>query len=212
MIFRPTASASRLSIKMEKYSIIERIKFSTFGKAFLLAAALTVFAGQTAAQKSSNQFAHLKNEHAAAVKNYIGTKKNLRPALRADCKNKFGLESLRQSAGNSAHPYYAAADFNRDKITDFAVVLYDSSQKTDERFTLLIFNGTKSGAYKLASTNAGMDLRQGGIWTYGFGSDDTKTSVTAGEYETDYCVWIEWEKGKYVTHDCAEAENAEGEQ
>lgn len=184
------------------------MKIKAVGSALLTMVIFAVCAGHAAAQKASDQFAHLKAEHAAAVKAYIGANKNLRPAMRVDCKSKFGLESLRQSAGNAAHPYYAAADFNRDKITDFAVVLYDSTKKADARFTLLIFNGSKSGAYKLASTTAKMDLRQGGIWTYGFGSDDTKTSVTAGVFETDDCIWLEWENGKYVAHDAGELEDA----
>lgn len=192
---------------MKKHSTNNYINYTIFGKALLLAAAFAACAENNFAQKAVNQFAHLNAAQTAAVKGYIGQKKNLRPAMRVDCKNKFGLESLRQSAGNSAHPYFAAADFNRDKIADFAVVLHDSSRAADARFTLLIFNGSGSGAYQLASTNAGMDLRQGGIWTDGFGSDAAKTSVTAGVFETDDCVWIEWENGKYVTHDCSEVEN-----
>ena len=191
---------------MKKYPNLKRIRFLTFGKTSVLAMMFVACAANGLAQKAKDQFAHLKAEHKAAVKNYIGAK-NLRPAMRVDCQNKFGLESLRRNAGSAAHPYYATADFNRDKIEDFAVVLYDSSQKADARFTLLIFNGTKSGAFKLASTNAGMDLRQGGIWTDGFGTDETKRSVTAGVFETDECVWVEWENGKYVTRDCAEVEN-----
>ncbi len=176
---------------------------------FFACLVMLVLAGAIAAnaQPAKNQFTHLTAEHQTAVKNYIGAKTNLRPAQISDCKNKFGLDSLRQSAGKSAHPYYAAQDFNEDKITDFAVVLYDSSKKVDARFMILIFNGSKSGAYKLASTTAGADLRQGGIWTRGFGTDDRKTSVTAGVYETDDCIWLEWENGKYVAHDCAEVEN-----
>ena len=189
-----------------KLLLIKPINLLNLGRALGLAAAFIACAGNGFAQKAANQFAHLNAAQTATVKSYIGQKKNLRPALRADCKNKFGLESLRQSAGNAAHPYFAAADFNRDKIADFAIVLYDSSRKADARFTVLIFNGSKSGAYQLASTNAGMDLRQGGIWTYGFGTDETKTSVTVGEWETDDCIWIEWENGKYVAHDCGELE------
>lgn len=193
---------------MKKHQTGERNTFATFGwRALLLLTACAAFAATAAAQKAVNQFAHLTAEHAAAVRAYIGANKNLRPAMRVDCQNKFGLDSLRQSAGAKAHPYYAAADFNRDKITDFAVVLYDASRAADARFTLLIFNGTKKGAYQLAFTDPKMDLRQGGIWTYGFGTDETKTSVTAGAYETDDCIWVEWEKGKYVVHDCGELED-----
>jgi len=152
-------------------------------------------------------YAHLKAEHAATVKTYIGKRANLRPAQVSDCKNKFGLDSLQQSAGKSAHPYYAAKDFNRDRIGDFVVVLFDSKAKADSRFTLLIFNGAKLGNYKLASTTRNVDLRRGGIWTDGFGSDGTKTTLTAGEYETDNCIWIEWKIGKYVAHDCEEGAN-----
>lgn len=191
---------------MKKHSIINRGKIIFFGSALLLA---FVFVTNAAAQKTGtkNSFAHLKAEHAAAVKSYIGIKTNLRPAQVSDCKNKFGLDSLRQSAGKSAHPYYAAKDFNQDRITDFAVVLIDSNRQADARFTILIFNGAKNGGYKLAHTTPGADLRQGGIWTYGFGTDATKTSVTAGEYETDDCIWIEWDGKKYVVRDCAEVEN-----
>ena len=191
---------------MKKHSITNRGKIIFFGGALLLA---LMFVTNAAAQKTGakNNFAHLKAEHAVAVKNYIGTKTNLRPAQMSDCKNKFGLDSLRQSAGKSAHPYYAANDFNQDKIADFAVVLIDSNRQADPRFTILIFNGAKNGGYKLAHTTVDADLRQGGIWTYGFGTDDSKTSVTAGVYETDDCIWIEWDGKKYVKHDCAEVEN-----
>lgn len=175
---------------------------------FLIAALVCLFAANNFGQtKTPDYFAHLKAEHAAAVKNYIGAQSNLRPAQTADCKNKSGLDLFRQTAGKrGAHPYYAVADFNRDKVADFAVVLYDSKAKAAERFTILIFNGAKSGAYKLAHKTAGADLRQGVIWTDGFSTDGTKITVTAGEYQTDACIWIEWENGKYVAHDCGEAE------
>ena len=186
----------------------QQIKLTNRFLAFFWCLTALVLGGAIAnAQPAKNQFAHLQAEHQTAVKNYIGAKTNLRPAQISDCKNKFGLDSLRQSAGKTAHPYYAAQDFNQDKIQDFAVVLYDSSKKIDARFMILIFNGAKSGAYKLASTTAGADLRQGGIWTYGFGTDEQKTSVTAGVYETDDCMWIGWDGKKYVAHDCAEVEN-----
>lgn len=175
---------------------------------FLIAcAALCLFAGRASAQKSAQNFyAHMTAEQATTVKNYIGKNASLRPAQVSDCKNKFGLNSLRQSAGKSAHPYYAVADFNQDKIKDFSMVLYDAKAKATERFTILIFNGAKSGAYKLAHKTSGADLRQGGIWTYGVSLDKKKTTVTVGEYETDDCFWIEWNGKKYVAHDCEELE------
>lgn len=176
------------------------------GGAALLGVTL-LFIAAALGQKTTDYYAHLKPEHATAVKNYVAAKNNLRPAQISDCKNKFGLDSLRQTAGKSAHPFYAVADFNRDKVSDFAVVLYDSKKAEDARFTILIFNGVKSGGYKLAHKTENADLREGGIWTYGFSADGEKPTVTAGEYETDNCIWIEWERGQYVVHDCAEMEN-----
>jgi len=189
---------------MKSYPTLKNAKLAVVCASIILTILSAAGYGQ---KKPPNYFAHLPSEHAAAVKNHIGGKTNLRPAQISDCKNKFGLDSLRQSAGKGAHPYYAAADFNRDKIMDFVVVLYDSNKKADARFTILIFNGSKSGAFKLASTTTGADLRQGGIWTDGFGTDTAKTSVTAGVYETDDCIWLEWENGKYVAHECSEVEN-----
>lgn len=174
---------------------------------FVLICAACVYVSNGFAQKTSGYYAHLKPEHQATLKTYLGSQTNLRPAQISDCKNKFGLDSLRQSAGKSAHPYYAIADFNQDRVSDFAIVLYDSKKAANARFTVLIFNGAKSGDYKMAYKSEAMDLRQGGIWTYGFSTDGKKKTVTAGEYETDNCIWIEWERGRYVVHDCAEMEN-----
>ena len=189
---------------MKRHSISIKRNFQAICAAFCLTILLA--ASGFAQKTTQNYYAHLTAEHAAVVKNYIGKQTNLRPAQTSDCKNKFGLDSLRQSAGKSAHPYYAAADFNQDKIKDFSVVLYDGKAKTTERFTILIFDGAKSGAYKLAHKTVGVDLRQGGIWTYGFSLDKKKTTVTVGEYETDDCFWIEWDGKKYVAHDCGELE------
>ena len=192
---------------MKTQSITKQTKLLTSVQAFLLAILFAASAGGAAAQKTTNNFAHLKTEHAAILKNYIGAKKNLRPAQISDCKNKFGLDSLRLAAGNTAHPYYAVADFNRDNVSDFAVVLYDSKKAPDARFTVLIFDGAKSGAYKMARKIENADLRQGGIWTDGFGADNEKATVTAGVFETDDCFWIEWDGKKYAARECAEAEN-----
>lgn len=184
------------------------IKNKTSFLSFCLAliCAVCFCGGNGFGQKTSDYYAHLKTAHQAVLKDYLGNQANLRPAQVTDCKNNFGLDSLRQNAGKSAHPFYAVADFNRDKISDFAVVLYDSTKAADARFIVLIFNGTKSGGYKIAFKSAAMDLRQGGIWTDGFGSEQGKITLTAGVFETDDAIWIEWTRGKYVAH-TAESEN-----
>lgn len=185
---------------------INLIKDTTKLLLIFLCAAFVLVGDGFGQKTAANFYAHLKPEHQLAVKNYIGDKANLRPAQTSDCKNKFGLDSFRQNNDKAAHPYYSVADFDKDGADDFAVVLYDSKQAANVRFTVLIFKGAKSGSYKMSFKSANMDLRQGGIWTDGFGAEEGKTTLTAGVFETDDAIWIEWSGGKYVAHD-ADSEN-----
>lgn len=173
----------------------------------LLATGLIVLTYTTGSSqgRAYDLYAHMEPGHGPAVNAYLGRRVNLRPAVATDCKNNFGLESFFRDAGPKAHPYYTVADLNRDNISDFAIALYDDKRKSGSRFMVVIFNGKKAGGYAPAHTVTGLDLRQGGIWTNGFGTDQRKTSLTVGAFETDDCIWIEWKGRRYVRHDCSAA-------
>lgn len=121
--------------------------------------ALTVCA--SAQNKTST--AHLNSKHAKALQTWLKANPKYRAAQASDCKNNFGLKSMR---GDDAkfHPYYAVYDFDKDETQDFAVVVIDAKRKPDFQYTLLVFKGDKQGNYKAAKTIDSMDLRQSGIW------------------------------------------------
>ncbi len=82
-------------IETKIHSIFNKSSFLTVCAAFCLT---ILFVASGFGQKQTpNYYAHLKAEHATVVKNYIGKQANLRPAQFSDCKNKFGLDSLRRS-------------------------------------------------------------------------------------------------------------------
>lgn len=190
---------------MKRHLLLDKTKLLAFPGALIILTILSLVSyGQS---ETRSYYAHLNAEHAKIVKNYIGSQTNLRPAQASDCKNKIGLDSFHQSMGAQAHPFYAVKDFNRDGIPDLAVVIYEMNKEVDKRFTLLIFNNSRSGDYKLSYKKENIDLRQGGIWLSEFGADDVKTSLTAGVFETDDCFWVEWIGKKYVEHTYEEAEN-----
>lgn len=57
---------------------------------------------------------------------WLGKNPHFRPANESDCKCADELVYIRKSYANQA-PYYAVGDFNRDGLTDFAVVVIDRS-------------------------------------------------------------------------------------
>jgi hypothetical protein len=193
---------------MKNNYTLKRTNILLFCVAVLLVMLPSAFVADTNAQKAAakDYFAHIKPEHAAAVKNHIGKATNLIPAQLSDYKNDYGLGSLRAADGKNAHPFYAVRDFNRDKIADFAVVLKDTRGKADENFTLLVFNGLKTGGYKFALRVDKMALETSAI-----GSSETmggaQTALAVGEYETDNCLYFKWNGKTYVANDCSEGEN-----
>lgn len=148
---------------------------------------------------SKSAFAHLQKEHAAALQAWLKSKTNLRPAQVSDCKNKAGLKLMRESE-SKFHPYYAVYDFDKDGREDFAVVLFDSRQKLNARFTLLVFKGDAEGNFKTAYTLSKIDLRQGGLWLVIL--EESVTNLHIGEFETDNCGFLHWSNGKLVLRDC----------
>src|SRR5947209_4455249 len=105
------------------------------------------------AQKTINDLA--PNER-AALSSYL--KKNPQYELATEDRfDKVTFKDLKRELKGFRHPYYAAADFNRDRRMDFAVVVVKKGDLHNlEDFNaskLLIYNGTRHG-YKLAYSEA----------------------------------------------------------
>jgi hypothetical protein len=164
---------------------------------FIIAAIFVMTVYAPAQSKSST--AHLNSEHAKALQTWLKANSVYRPAQVTDCKNKFGLKSMR---GDEAkfHPYYAVYDFDKDETKDFAVVVIEANRKPDFQYTLLIFKGDKQGIYKVAKTIDSIDLRQGGIWLNIM--EEGVTGLYIGEFETDNCSYMSWSNKKLVLRDC----------
>ncbi len=155
--------------------------------------------------------AHMQKGHAAALGQWLKTRTGLRPATVADCRNKYGLESMRQSFGESFHPYYLSKDFNNDGVVDFTAALIDPRRKADSQFTLVVFHGAGNfvangkepedgGAFKAAFTQEGLDLRQGGLWAGELIA--RRTPLYVGVFETDDCTYLRWNGKRYVLRPC----------
>jgi hypothetical protein len=164
---------------------------------FIVAAIFALTVGASAQGKTST--AHLEKEHARALQIWLKANPKYRAAQASDCKNQFGLKSMR---GDDAkfHPYYAVYDFDQDGTEDFAVVVIDAKRKPEFQSTLLVFKGDKRGGYRAAKTIAGLDLRQGGIWTGVM--EEGVTDLYIGVFETDDCSYLHWSDKKLVLRNC----------
>ena len=139
---------------------------------------------------------HLSPQHTEVVDRWLAGKPDLRLATVADCLNEDGLAATRQQNGKSYHPYYAVADFNRDKQEDLAVVLV-SKRKAKDKFAIAIFNGPFGKNAVPAYFSEGWDLSDGGL----FPGDD---GILAGPFESDNCVILRPRRKTYVVADCLE--------
>ncbi len=94
---------------------------------------------------------HMNSQHREILQNWLAGKPGWRPAVEKDAYEggtKEGRESLKseiQSMTN--HPYYVAADLNKDGKQDFAVMIVKKVGRKN-KFAVVIFNST-SGKQKL---------------------------------------------------------------
>jgi len=169
---------------------------------FIIAALVFVSLANVAAQKSNDKaFAPMQKEHAEALKTWLKTKPNLRPATEADCTNKSGLKLQREGEADY-QPYYLARDFNGDEKTDFAVALVDTKKRGRTNFALVIFNQSKSG-YAQAHYQTNLDLRESGFYVW----SDSPHYLAVGEFQTDNCGYFKWTGKKYEVIDCTAGES-----
>ena len=172
---------------------------SRFGRTIIFIITAIYAMAIYASAQSKTSTAHLNSKHAKALQTWLKTNQKYRAAQVADCKNKFGLKSIR--ADNvKFHPYYAVYDFDKDKAEDFAVVMIDASRKPDFQYTLLVFKGDAKGNYKTVKIIDSMDLRQGGILLNEL--EEGITDLSIGEFQTDNCSYLQWRNKKFVMRDC----------
>lgn len=118
-----------------------------------------LFLSVTAAGQRS--VADLKPAHATALETYLSANKTLTFRQEHNLEDEYLVE-VHKWFGNKFKPNYAVADFNRDKIMDFAVLLYrdgesvegggsEEPHKTDHPLRLVVFNGQNKG-FRVAYT------------------------------------------------------------
>ena len=100
--------------------------------------------------------------HAAELKRYLSANKDLTFRLEDNLSDDY-LKSMRETFGKSFTPNYSAGDFNRDKVKDFAVLVYragapnpnegitSGEHAVDHPLKLVVFNGTRAG-FRVAFT------------------------------------------------------------
>ena len=106
---------------------------------------------------------NLSRSHAAALGDYLA--KNKKNSFRAETVvDADYLKYMRESLGKTFRPNYVAADFNGDRIGDFAVLLNREGATTnqpanenaskehfpDYPLTLVVFNGMRGGKFRVA--------------------------------------------------------------
>ncbi len=149
----------------------------------------------------TDSFAHLKKAHAAVIKSYIGTRKNLRPALETDGENQTGLELMREAYGADYQPYYAVYDFDKDNIEDFAVVLFDAKAKSEARFSLIVFKGAADKTFKPAFNLPRIDLSFGGLELEIL--EEGVVELRLVHFQTEQgCSLLSWNSRKLVLEEC----------
>ena len=158
-------------------------------------------ASNTQEKTRNGAFAQLSAAQAAAVKEYIGARASLRPAIESDCENSDGLEIQRAIYGAKYHPYYAAWDFDKDKIEDFAVALFDENTKPKARFTIVVFKGAANKTFAPIYTVPKIDLSLGGIEL-----DESKkgaVELRLVHFQTEQgCTILRWRNRRFVLREC----------
>lgn len=101
--------------------------------------------------------ADLKPIHAEALEQFLSKNKNYQ-FLSENVIDDENLKYIHQDFGKFFKPYYSVADFNHDKIEDFALILQRKGKRTfiegngegyeyDYPLAVIIFNGNKKGTF-----------------------------------------------------------------
>ena len=158
------------------------------------------FAASTFGQKTVSQ---LQPKHAAALAQFLANSNYL--FLSENVIEDEDLNFMHSFLGTKAMPYYYVGDFNKDKISDFAVILQrktessEHAESEDHALAVAIFNGSKNGTFRMAfkevieaTLRRFLNFRDKHLYFSVSESDaDTRIFTSAGkgyivEYETDY--------------------------
>ncbi len=104
--------------------------------------------------------ANLKPSHAIALEQFLSKNKEYQ-FLSSKVIDSEYMKFIRESFGKTFEPYYQVADFNHDKIADFAIILSRKGErketdatseehKYDYPLAVVIFNGNKNGTFTKA--------------------------------------------------------------
>ncbi len=104
--------------------------------------------------------ADLKPSHVIALEQFLSKNKKYQ-FLSSKVIDAEYMKFIRESFGKTFEPYYQVADFNRDKIADFAIILSRKGErkengatseehKHDYPLAVVIFNGNKNGTFRKA--------------------------------------------------------------
>ena len=128
-------------------------------KILFLFISVFIFSATCAGQKTA---ADLKSSHALVLEEFFSENKQYQ-FLSSKVIDAEYLEYMRESFGENFEPFYRTADFNSDKIIDFAVILSRTGQRKETGATSLehkfayplavvIFNGDKTGNFTKSFT------------------------------------------------------------
>ena len=106
---------------------------------------------------SQNTVVDLKPPHAAALEEFLSKNKDYQ-FLSSKVIDAEYFKFIRESFGKTFEPYYRIADFNNDRVTDFAMILSRKGEKKESGATseehkydyplaVVIFNGDKKGTF-----------------------------------------------------------------
>jgi hypothetical protein len=120
---------------------------------------MSLLTGVSFAQTSASD---LQPSHAAALERYLTANQNLAFRQEYNLDDEY-LKSVHEWFSKSFKPNYAVGDFNRDRVKDFAVLLYrdgkcepnegitSEQHKEDCPLRLVVFNGQTRG-FRVAFT------------------------------------------------------------
>lgn len=124
----------------------------------LLPLFVLICSGIVFGQKS---IAELKPKHAATLEKFLSANKNYQ-FLSEEVNDAEIFKWDGKWFGKAALPFYQTADFNHDRISDFAVILSRKGERRENKraevehhkynypLAIVIFNGNKNGTFKQA--------------------------------------------------------------
>lgn len=179
---------------------MSNIKTNKARKCALLRPALFMLLSALAVYGQGSMNAHLRAPHREFVNKFLSDPQSgmgaYRVATERDCTNKAGLREVRGNLGKGYHPYYAAGDFDRNGVQDFAVVFVKKAGRAMERFKIVIFEGTPAKTFVAKWNSDDMAMHGMGL----FYTEDH--GLYYGGFEAEDCIKLKPSRGGYAEEGC----------